>query len=157
MFRAVDDIGIDAYRAVMAPCGLGTLDRNDRYYWGGCGPDNWAAQMTALLDEPDAPMWLAGYLRGTPVGYVAVSSVDDWGSTIAHVGVAPEHRGDGYINELLTAGTFAARRSGITTMLSDVDVVNRPMLAAMRRAGHREDAERWHLWVYRADIDHLSR
>ncbi len=156
VFRSIEDIGMDAYRSAMAPCGLGTLDRNDRYYWEGCGPDNWAAQMTAYLDKGDSPMWLVGYHHGSPVGYVAVSRVEEWGSTIAHVGVVPEHRGNGYIHDLLAAGTAAVQASGIETMLSDVDVLNRPMIEAMRRAGHTEDPQRWHVWVYRTDIHDMS-
>jgi RimJ/RimL family protein N-acetyltransferase len=155
-FRTVAEIGVDAYRQVMAPCGEGTLDRNDRYYWSGCGPDNWAAQMTEYLTEEDAGMWLVGYHEDEPVGYVAVSREEDWGATIAHIGVIPSQRGHGYINNLLMAGNAAARRSGIGTMLSDVDVLNPPMVRAMERAGHTEDPERWHLWVYRADVEGLK-
>jgi RimJ/RimL family protein N-acetyltransferase len=151
-FRTIDEIGPDAYRSVMARCGDGTLDRNDRYYWGGCGADNWAAQMTALVDDADAPMWLEGYKGDSPVGYVAVAREPDWGSTIVHIGVVPEHRGNGYIDDLLAAGTAAAQRNGIGTMLSDVDVLNKPMMKAMRRAGHRGDQRPWHVWVYRTDV-----
>jgi GNAT superfamily N-acetyltransferase len=151
-FRSISDIGLEAYREAMAPCGEGTLDRNDSYYWTGCGPDSWAAQMTMYLEEEDADMWLVGYRDGDPVGYVAVARVEDWGSTIVHVGVHPRHRGRGYIDDFLTAGTAAARKSGITGMLSDVDVLNTPMRKAMQRAGHMEDPERWHLWVYRTSI-----
>jgi ribosomal protein S18 acetylase RimI-like enzyme len=156
-YRSISDVGFDAYRAVMAPCGEDTLDRNDRYYWTGCGPEGWAAQMTAYLEEEDAAMWLVGYRDGDPVGYVAVASVEDWGSTIVHVGVHPEHRGHGYIHDLLAAGTAAARQSGITTMLSDVDVLNTPMRKAMHRAGHIENHQRWHLWVYRTDAPREAR
>lgn len=151
-FRSIDETGDDVYRAVMAPCGEGTLDRNDRYYWEGCGPENWAAQMTAFVDDDDRPMWLTGWEGADPVGYIAVSTVEEWGSTIAHVGVVPQHRGNGYIHDLLAAGALAARRSGISTGLSDVDVVNEPMMAAMRRAGHRDDLRPWHVWVYRAHL-----
>jgi len=154
-FRSIDQSGIDAYRAVMAPCGDGTLDRNDRYYWHGCGPDNWAAQMTEYLGPEDAPMWLTGFHEDVPVGYVAVSAVDDWGSTIVHVGVLPEHRGHGYIQDLLMAGMASARRRGIVTMLSDVDVLNAPMRHAMIRAGQAENPNRWHLWVHRAKVANL--
>ena len=149
-FRSIAEIGIEAHRAVMAPCGQGTLDRNDRYYWTGCGPDNWAAEMTTYLTDDDAHMWLTGYLDDEPVGYVNVVSVEDWGSTIGHIGVLPEHRGRGYILDLLGAGTAVAHRSGITGMLSDVDVVNGPMLGAMERAGHIRDPERWHVRVFRS-------
>jgi hypothetical protein len=34
-------------------------------------------------------------------------------------------------------------------MLSDVDVQNIPMLAAMTRNGHHAGIRRWHKWIYR--------
>jgi RimJ/RimL family protein N-acetyltransferase len=148
-FRSVDETGIEAYRAVMARCGEGTLDRNDRYYWDGCGPDNWAGQMTEYLVPEDAPLWLLGYAGDDPVGYVAVVSDEELVSTIGHIGVVPEHRGNGYVGDLLAAATDAARRAGLTRMLSDVDVLNRPMTDAMQRAGHLDHSD-WHVWAYRA-------
>ena len=101
-------------------------------------------------------MWLVGYHEEEPVGYVAVAREEDWGATIAHIGVVPRQRGHGYIDDLLLAGNAAVRRSGITTMLSDVDVLNTPMIRAMERAGHTENPQRWHLWVYRAALGRLS-
>ena len=154
-WRSVTDIGVDAYRAVMAGCGSGTLDRNDCYYWEGCGADNWAMQMTEYLDPADASMWLIGYADDVPVGYIAVGRDEEWGSTIVHVGVLPDQRGNGYIHDLLAAGTGAAQRSGITTMLSDVDVLNRPMIDAMGEAGHQPDRRPWHVWAYRTAIPDL--
>jgi ribosomal protein S18 acetylase RimI-like enzyme len=132
----------------MARCGEGTLDRNDHYYWTGCGPDNWAAQMMVYLQPSDARMWLMASHLGEPVGFVAVGSDDDWGSTIVHIGVDPRHRGHGYVNDLVLAGTAAAQSGGIHTMLSDVDVVNGPMMEAMRRNGHDDDPG-WHGWHLR--------
>lgn len=155
-FRTVNDVGLEAYRAVMAPCGAGTLDRNDRYYWQGCGPENWAAQMTEYLSDEDAAMWLIGYAEGSPAGYVTVVSVPDWGATIGHIGVLPDRRGRGYVHDLMAAGTAAAQRSGIKTMLSDVDVVNKPMIEAMRRAGHHDGRRPWHVWAYRGDTGRIG-
>ena len=154
-FRSIAEVGADAYRAVMAPCGAETLDRNDRYYWAGCGPDNWASQMTEYLVDADAPMWLVGFRNDEPVGYVAVVRDEEWGATIGHVGITPEHRGNGYIHDLLEAGNRVGRRSGIATMLSDVDVLNSPMIEAMQRAGHSRDPQRWHVRVYRSRASEL--
>lgn len=151
VFRSIVDAGLDAYRAVMARCGEGTLDRNDDYYWNGCGADNWAAQMTAFLDPEDAPMWLIGYRGSSPVGFVAVGAEEDWGATIVHIGVVPAQRGNGYIHDLLAAGTRMVQRAGIATTLSDVDVLNHPMIAALRRAGHLDGRRPWHVWAYRAE------
>lgn len=152
-FVSVRESGEDAYRRVMAACGEGTIDRNDRHYWTHCGPDNWSSQMMEYLVPADAHMWLLGLRDDEPAGYVAVGSDDEWGSTIAHVGVVPAHRGNGYIHDLLLAGTAAARDSGVGSMLSDVDTLNVPMTNAMRRAGHVDSD--WHVWDYRTQVSQL--
>ncbi|MEM9491708.1 MAG: hypothetical protein AAGC55_21355, partial [Myxococcota bacterium] len=61
----------------------------------------------------------------------------------------PEQRGNGYIDELLRAGTRAAIAAGFDSMLSDADVDNTPMTAAFERNGHRGDGRPWHKWHYR--------
>ncbi len=152
-YRTLDDVGRDVYAAVMGRCQQGTLDRNDRYYWGGCGPDGWGRVMVSFASDEDADMWLLGCRDGEPVGYVAVTAVEGWGSTVAHIGVLPAHRGNGYVDDLLAAGTAAARGRGIRSMLSDHDVLNEPMAAAFRRAGHRTDARPWHAWYWWAPVD----
>jgi ribosomal protein S18 acetylase RimI-like enzyme len=151
-FPDVDEVGREGYAAVMAACGEGTLDRTDRHYWGGCGPGNWAAQMMAYLQPVDTSMWLLGAKGTEPVGYVAVGSDDAWGSTIVHIGVLPRHRGKGYARDLVLAGTRAAQRAGIPTMLSDVDALNEPMKASMRACGHH-DHPLWHVWEYRGPLE----
>jgi hypothetical protein len=39
-YKNIGEIGIDAYQRVMSQCGEGSLDRNDRYYWEGVGPEH---------------------------------------------------------------------------------------------------------------------
>ena len=152
-FRTIADVGHDRYREVMGGPGNGTLDRNDAWYHGHVGPSNWGAQMMVYFEEGDEDSWLIAEIDGDAVGYVAVSSFDDEGTaTIAHIGVMPRHRGNGYVNDLLAAGTAAARTAGFTRILSDVDVLNAPMLAAMERAGHHAAATPWHLWSYRGVV-----
>lgn len=141
------ETGPERYGGVMSPCIAGTLDRNDRYYWEGCGPENWAAQMLELSDDPE--MWLLGLEAGQPVGYVAVNAIEDWGATISHIGVLPERRGNGHVHRLLQAAMALCLERDITTMLSDVDVLNTPMRQAFLRAGYRQDARPWHVWVMR--------
>lgn len=154
-YRTLDEVGEDAYRETMAPCGEGTLDRNDRYYWKGCGPDNWARQMLALAKDPE--LWLLGYRAGEPVGYVAINAVEEWGATISHIGVLPAHRGNGYVADLLRAAMATVLVEGITTMLSDVDVLNHPMRNAFLSTGNRDDARPWHVWAFRRQIAAGSR
>ena len=85
---------------------------------------------------------------------VAISPFDEPGTaTIAYIGVLPEHRGNGYVDDLLAAGTAAAQRAGFTRILSDVDTENHPMLAAMERAGHHASATPWHVWSHRGEVN----
>jgi ribosomal protein S18 acetylase RimI-like enzyme len=155
-YRSFNDVSRDTFGTIMGSCGEHTLDRNDRHYWKGCGAENWGRQMTAFVEGADEPMWLIGYAGGEAVGCVAVGSHDDWGSTIVHIGVLPEHRGHGYIDDLMAAATAAVQRAGISSMLSDVDVENQPMIDAMLRAGHRDGRRPWHVWVYRTDMPRLA-
>ena len=149
-WSTVEDIGVDRFAEVMACCGTGTLDRNDRYYWSHCGPENWARQMMEYLDPDDARMWLIGLRDETPVGYVFVTTDPVLVSTIGHIGVVPEWRGNGYVHDLLAAAAASIAQHDIPFMLSDVDVRNRPMIDAMRNAGHR-DSE-WHIWHFRPTL-----
>ena len=63
--------------------------------------------------------------------------------------MVPEQRGRGYVDDLLRAGTAAARDAGYTSILSDADVLNEPMTAAFARADHLPDRRPWHIWHYR--------
>ena len=67
----------------------------------------------------------------------------------AHIGVVPEQRGRGYVNDLLAEATADAADRGFTSIISDTDVLNAPMIAAFERAGHREGVRPWHVWHYR--------
>jgi ribosomal protein S18 acetylase RimI-like enzyme len=147
-FADVAAAGPARFLEVMAAAGADTLDRNDRYYYDICRPRGWARVM---LDFAEPETSFIGYDgSGAEVGFVAVSAFDEpETATIGHIGVLPGHRGQGYGRQLLAAGTRAAERAGYTAMLSDVDVHNGPMAAAMRAVGHRDDRRPWHIWHHR--------
>lgn len=145
-------IGRDEFHRVMAATTVGTLDRNDRYYIGRCGAGPWATEIMTAAGEGDEQSWLLAYHGDEPAGFVGVGGFDERTWTIVHIGVVPEHRGHGHVHELLAAADAGARARGFTAGLSDVDVVNEPMLAAMRRAGHRNDLRPWHVWHYRREV-----
>lgn len=150
-WQSLAEAGRDAFAAAMARGIAGTLDRNDRHYVAVCGAEQWGREMLGYIGPGDEASWLlARAPDGTLAGYVAVSPFDEPNTaTIIHIGVLAEHRGRGYIDELLAAATRAARARGLRHMLSDVDTENTPMLAAMRRAGHDPDVRPWHVWHYR--------
>lgn len=143
--------GADEFRTVMAATTRDTLDRNDRYYIARCGAEPWAAEIMTALDDGDVQTWLLGYHGDDPAGFVAVGAFDEETWTIVHIGVVPEHRGHGHVHELLAAADGVAR-ARFSAGLSDVDVENQPMVAAMVAAGHRTDLRPWHVWHYRRDV-----
>jgi ribosomal protein S18 acetylase RimI-like enzyme len=153
-FRAVPDVGRELYARTMSRSAAGTLDRQDRYYAGLVGQDGWGREMLAFLTDDDAPSWLLGYDEADEiVGYVALGTFDEpTRGTIMHIGVVPEQRGRGYVDELLRACNEAALRRGFERVLSDVDVENAPMKAAMERAGHHAAATPWHVHHYRLEL-----
>jgi ribosomal protein S18 acetylase RimI-like enzyme len=157
-FATVDEVGRDHYRDVLAGVGEATLDRNDFYYRSHMDPLDWGSVYMTFLDDSVAPMWLAGRLPGgESVGFVAVSQFDEpETATIAFIGVLPQHRGNGYIDDLLAAGTAVAQQHGFTSILSDVDTLNTPMMAAMERARHHAVTRPWHIWHHVGRVRALS-
>lgn len=145
-------IGPAAFVPVMARCLAQTLDRTDAVVFGRHRPQQW---VTTFLDHrapaAEAQSWLyAETTDGVPVGFVGLAQRvgDPEVGTIAHIGVLPEQRGHGYVDQLLLAAYRAARVRGFTAVLSLVDVDNHPMMAAMRRSGADPDAHPWHKWLY---------
>jgi ribosomal protein S18 acetylase RimI-like enzyme len=151
-FVTVDEAGRDHYRDVLAGVGEATLDRNDFYYRSRMDPLDWGSVYTTFLDESEAPMWLVGrHPGGESIGFVAVSEFDEPDTaTIAFVGVLPQHRGNGYIHDLIAAGTAAAQQHGFTSILSDVDTLNAPMWSGrgtMLRFVPGTSGTTWGVWV----------
>jgi GNAT superfamily N-acetyltransferase len=150
--RPLTEVGTEAFAAVFARCMTGTLDRIDREKVAEFGARGWAGiQLSHYVPDEDAPTWLlAEDTEGEAVGFVGLGAFDEEATgTIGHIGVIPEQRGRGYVHQLLRAVNLCARERGFRGVLSDVDVLNGPMLDAMARAGHRADGRPWHKWYYR--------
>ena len=153
-FRALPDVGRDALARTMGRCTAGTLDRQDQHYASLVGEPQWGVEMLAFVTPEDESSWLLAFDRANDVvGYVLLSTFDEpERGTIAHIGVLPEARGNGYVHELLAELDLLARRRGFTTILSDSDTLNAPMHAAFERAGHHAAATPWHVWHHRIDL-----
>lgn len=150
--EAMSRIGREAFVPVIGRCLAQTLDRTDTLVFGRHRPEQW---VTTFLDHrasaAEAQSWLyAETTSGVPVGFVGLAQrVDDPGvGTVVLIGVLPEQRGRGYVDQLLLAAYRAARGRGFASVLSLVDVDNRPMMAAMCRSGADSNAHPWHKWLY---------
>ncbi|WP_433717647.1 GNAT family N-acetyltransferase [Actinoplanes sp. CA-051413] len=72
---------------------------------------------------------------GEPVGFV-IPAHNGYNPIIAYIGVVPEHRGHGYIDEVLAAGTRLLADEGVPRIRASTDVGNQPMARAFARAGY---------------------
>lgn len=74
---------------------------------------------------------------GDPVGYVVPGLANET-PMVAEIGVAVSHRGNGYVDDLLSWATRLLASSGAERIIADTDRANVPMRAAFDRAGFRE-------------------
>lgn len=72
---------------------------------------------------------------GEPVGFV-IPAHNGYNPIIAYIGVVPAHRGQGYIDEVLAAGTRLLANEGVPRIRAATDVGNVPMARAFARAGY---------------------
>ena len=72
---------------------------------------------------------------GEPVGFV-IPAHNGYHPVIAYLGVVPAHRGHGYINDVLAAGTSLLATQNVPRIRAATDVGNTPMATAFALAGY---------------------
>ncbi|MFI0982035.1 GNAT family N-acetyltransferase [Streptomyces sp. NPDC021093] len=79
---------------------------------------------------------------GEPVGF-GLPSRNPAFPVVGYLGVLPEHRGHGYVDEILTEITrILVSETAAEKVRADTDLTNTPMAAAFERVGYRNDARR---------------
>lgn len=142
-FRTLEEVGEDAFVDAMRRVSEGTLDREIREERERLGPQGAARDFfeDARRVKHEPSWWRLAYDRpgGDLAGLVMPAEPPGF-LTVFYVGVVPEMRGRGYVDDLLTAGTvtlLGARAAGGAEkpLRADTDVANAPMAAAFERAG----------------------
>jgi ribosomal protein S18 acetylase RimI-like enzyme len=143
-FRALDEVGEEAFVGAIERVSEGTLDREIQDERDELGPAEAARRFFELERKLEYdPAWcrLAYAPDGGLVGLV-MPARNPTSAVINYIGVVPEHRGRGYVDDLLVEGTAALRAAGAESVRADADTRNAPMAAAFRRAGYEEFAKR---------------
>lgn len=145
-YRPARDLDPAEVLDVLVRISHGSLDYDTRLEVATSGAEHEARWMyDDLMNRRGKPDWFViGYLDGSPVGLVAP---DD--HSIAYIGVVPEHRGHGYVNDLLARGTRTLAEAGVERVVAATDVGNTPTAAAFLRAGYSETG-RLHRYYWRA-------
>lgn len=143
-FRTLDEVGEEAFVGAIERVSEGTLDREIQDERDELGPAEAARQFFELERKLEYdPAWcrLAYAPDGGLVGLV-MPARNPTSAVINYIGVVPEHRGSGYVDDLLAEGTAALLDAEAEFVRADTDTRNLPMAAAFRRAGYAEFAKR---------------
>ncbi|MCM3141611.1 GNAT family N-acetyltransferase [Brevibacillus sp. MER 51] len=108
------------------------------------GPRAQAQEMFQDLQQMKyEPEWwqLAYTAKNELIGFL-MPTVSPAFATIGYIGVLPEQRGHGYIDQLLKQATDVLVQAGETYIRADTDIKNTPMAKAFLRAGYHQFASR---------------
>ncbi|NJP94644.1 GNAT family N-acetyltransferase [Nonomuraea sp. FMUSA5-5] len=142
VFRGDDDD--EAFVAAFMRVAAGTLDHHTRQAVASMG-----AQAQAREDVSDYKQmpgerawWRLAYDKAGELVGVALPSANNGGPVVGYLGVVPEQRGHGYVNDLLAEITRFHAERGVQRIAADTDAGNVPMARAFERAGYRNFAIR---------------
>jgi RimJ/RimL family protein N-acetyltransferase len=137
-FRRVDD---DTLVELVARCGDGSLDAHTAQRRSRTGREATARfEVEEMRDFPGPrEWWRAAYTPdGQPVGFVLPTRAGGF-HAVGYLGVVPEHRGRGYVDDLLGACTRVLTvEQNAERIVANTDVGNVPMAAAFARAGYAD-------------------
>lgn len=142
VFRSLKEVGTDAFLRAIERVTRGTLDREDQLDLEG-KPESAAESYFGILKDIDytPERWLLAFTPGGAlVGLAAPQMLNDTVGAINYIGVVPERRGQGYVNDLLNKGTTLLREAGARQVIASIDLLNAPMIAAATRAGFKPEA-----------------
>jgi GNAT superfamily N-acetyltransferase/ribosomal protein S18 acetylase RimI-like enzyme len=139
-FRTLAEVGEKTFVEAMKNVSEGTLDREIGGERQRLGAQRAAQEFfeDAERVQHEPPWWRLAYAPdGELVGLVMPAQPPGF-LTLFYVGVVPEMRGKGYVDDLLVVGTatlLEARGEKHKPLIADTDVANSPMAAAFERAG----------------------
>jgi hypothetical protein len=130
-----DEVVLRVFRRIAA----GSLDVTTRRAVAALGADRQArADMQVYLGMPGPrEWWRLAYTRDGTLAGLAIPSRNPSGPVVGYLGVVPELRGRGYIDDILAEITGFHAAAGAQIIVADTDTVNVPMAAAFDRAGYR--------------------
>ncbi|MEY9875190.1 RimJ/RimL family protein N-acetyltransferase [Streptacidiphilus sp. MAP12-33] len=137
-----DEVFVQLFRRVLE----GTLDTGSRKDADRIGAEAQAREDVAFYREQmrgERAWWrVARTPDGEPVGF-GLPSANPGGPVVGYLGVLPEHRGQGHVDEILAEITrILAVEAEAQLIRADTDLTNTPMAAAFLRLGYRNASRR---------------
>ncbi len=135
-----DEAFLDVFRSVAQ----GSLDIHTQADLIDMGPAAQAEDdLEFYLSLPgDRTMWRIAFDQdGSRVGFI-IPSCSAYDASVSYLGVVPEHRGHGLVDDLLAQITIMHSDNGAPRVTGTTDTTNAPMAAAFTRAGYVVEAIR---------------
>lgn len=135
-YRPADDSEfLDVFRRVA----VGSLDVLTRRALAELGEEGQARDDLEFYSSlpGDRALWRIALDRDDAVIGFAIPSRSAYDASVSYLGVAPEHRGHRYVDDLLAEITRLHVEAGAARITGTTDRTNAPMLEAFARAGYR--------------------
>jgi RimJ/RimL family protein N-acetyltransferase len=137
-----DEVFADLFARVLA----GTLDATSRNEAARIGRQVQARKDVAFYRDQmhgERSWWRVALTPDGEVAGFGVPSRNTEYAVVGYLGVLPEQRGRGYVDEILAEITgILTAEAAATVIHADTDLENRPMAAAFERAGYRNFGRR---------------
>ncbi|MFE9954076.1 GNAT family N-acetyltransferase [Micromonospora sp. NPDC005299] len=129
----------EEFLAVFRRIAEGSLDAQTRANLAAKGVDATAREeMDFYLSAPGKrEWWRIAYTREGEVAGLGIPSATPYNVNVGYLGVVPEFRGRGYVDEVLAEITRLHAANGSSRITATTDLGNAPMAAAFGRAGYR--------------------
>ena len=143
-FRAEpdDEVFVDVLAQILS----GTLDATTRRRAARVGPRQQAREDVTFYRDGmrgERSWWRIAEAQDGRIAGFGIPSRNVEYPVVGYLGVLPEQRGHGYVDEILAEITrILATEAGATVIHADTDLENRPMAAAFERAGYRNFGRR---------------
>jgi RimJ/RimL family protein N-acetyltransferase/predicted N-acetyltransferase YhbS len=138
-FRTLEEVGKETFIEAMERISEGTLDQEIHAEREKLGTRRAAQEFfdDASRVQHDASWWRLAYAPNGELAGLIMPAEPPGFLTIFYVGVVPDMRGRGYVNDLLAAGTATLLEANMNDkpLIADTDISNAPMAAAFERAG----------------------
>jgi ribosomal protein S18 acetylase RimI-like enzyme len=138
-FKTLQDVGEQTFIEAIEIVTEGTLDRDDLNSMNEHGSKEAALIYFNMLKDIDFnPQWwqVAYDANHEFVGLVVPQKFDEDCGAINYIGVSPDKRGNGYINDLLLEGSNLIFDDNIQKIIADIDVENFPLEKSLNALGY---------------------
>ncbi len=134
-FRSYEDVGEANFLQAISLVTKGTLDKFLKRSVENVGINEavriYVEELKTIDFQKD--IWVLAFNNDELIGLVIPSNFGRGYGGINYIGVIPQERGKGYVDDLLIKGTQLLLNQGVSIIIADIDIDNFPMKDALIR------------------------